>query len=104
MLCLFSVFRALPIWFDQQEVTLATYYHNREYEELKFWIKLMRHNFVEKLVKANLNLPVGLNVSKRLVVENGLDVTVVMKSSGQRTEVGSRRGGLLCTMWKGDTW
>lgn len=81
MLCLFSAcgIGPLPIWFDRQEVMSATYYRNREYEELKFWIKLMRHNFVEKLVKANLNLPVGLNVSKRLVVKNGLDVTVVMK-------------------------
>nr|POF01823.1 hypothetical protein CFP56_06204 [Quercus suber] len=45
----------------------------------------MRHNFAhwnkakKKLVKAKLNLPVGLNVSKRLVWKNGLDVTVVMK-------------------------
>ncbi|XP_050256735.1 uncharacterized protein LOC126702132 [Quercus robur] len=77
----------LPIWFDRQEVMLATYYRNREYEELKLWIKFLRYNFADwnrakkKLAKAKLNLPAGLNVSKKLMVKNGLDATAVMKKS-----------------------
>ena len=89
MLCLFSAcgIGPLPIWFDRQEVMLATYYRNREYEELKLWIKFLRYNFADwnrakkKLAKAKLNLPAGLNVSKKLMVKNGLDATAVMKKS-----------------------
>lgn len=94
--------RALPIWFNQQEVMLATYYPNREYEELKFWIKLLRQIFADwnrakiKLMKAKLNLPVGLNLSKRLVVKNGLDVTTVMKKpkAKNRGRIKKRRAPL----------